>query len=173
MKNIPDFVLQVQEVERNLKAHWRVLQDEWQCDAARRFNSNIIDPYTDNFKHYIKGDKIKGLGLDKLLQQMDKHLQDMEQLTGVPADVAFECATSRQHDGKVINWFGNVVDVENDECVVKRDGIVHDELRNRDYWNDNPESYKPEDEYDGVKPGELGVNEIQYILNQKNKKYGI
>jgi hypothetical protein len=87
----------------------------------------------------------------------------------MPADVAFECAAGPQHDGCVKNWFGNDIDVENDERVIERGGIVHDELRNRDYWKDDIESLRHDEEYDGVKPGELGNKEVVGILNYKKE----
>jgi len=164
MSNIPDFVLQIQEVERNLKAQWQIVQEEWCDSAAESFKNDIMEPYTRNFHQYITGEGIKGLGVDKLVQQMDKHLQDMESLTGISANFAFVCAAGPQYNGKVKNWFEGEIDIENDRRVVARGGIVHDELRDRDYWNDNPNSF----EYDGVKPGELQDENIQEIMKQKN-----
>ena len=75
MSNIPDFVLQIQEVERNLKAEWQLVQEDWRDQVAERFNSGIMEPYSLNFQQYITGEGIKGYGVDQLMQQMDKHLQ--------------------------------------------------------------------------------------------------
>lgn len=169
MSNIPDFVLQIQEVERNLKARWRVVKTGWNGAAADSFDSNVMSKFSLYIEQYITGKGITGLGVDKLLSQMDKHLEGMQQLTGMPADVAFECAAGPQHDGCVKNWFGNDIDVENDERVIERGGIVHDELRNRDYWKDDIESLRHDEEYDGVKPGELGNKEVVGILNYKKE----
>lgn len=163
MSNIPDFVLQVQEVERNLKARWQVVQQEWKGAASDSFNSDIIEPYCRNFHQYITGEGIKGYGIDRLMQQMDKHLQDMARLTGISEDVAFVCAAGPQYNGKVNNWFGNEIDVENADVVVNRGGIVHDGNRDRDYWNDNPAAIN----YDGAKPGELQDGDIKNIMNKK------
>lgn len=164
MSNIPDFVLQVQEVERNLKAKWQLVQEDWRDAAAESFNKDIMEPYSDNFRKYITGEGIKGYGLDKLVQQMDKHLQDMEKLTSISANFAFVCAAGPQYNGNVKNWFDGEIDVEHDKRVVDRGGIVHDEFRDRNYWNDTPNTYG----YDGVKPGELQDDNIQQILKQKN-----
>ena len=161
MSNIPDFVLQIQEVERNLKARWRVVKTGWNGAAADSFDSNVMSKFSLYIEQYITGNGITGLGVDKLLSQMDKHLVDMQQLSGMPADVAFECAAGPQHDGDI--------DVENDERVIERGGIVHDELRNRDYWKDDIESLRYDEEYDGVKPGELGNKEVVGILNYKKE----
>lgn len=164
MSNIPDFVLQIQEVERNLKAQWQLVQEDWRDSAAESFKNDIMEPYTRNFQQYITGEGIKGYGVDKLVQQMDKHLQDMERLTGVPANFAFACAAGPQYNGGVKNWFDEEIDIEQDERVMRRGGIVHNEFRDRDYWNDNPNSY----DYDGVKPGELQDQNILEIMKQKN-----
>lgn len=163
MNNIPDFVLQIQEVERNLKARWQVVRSDWRGKTADSFNDGIIEPYCKNFHDYITGEGIKGLGIDQLLQQMDKHLKDMARLTGVSEDVAFVCAAGPQYNGGVKNWFEKEIDVENHELVQKRGGIVHNDNRDRDYWDDNPFSIR----YDGVKPGELQDEDIRKIINQK------
>ena len=163
MSNIPDFVLQIQEVERNLKARWQVVQSDWRGATADSFNDGVIEPYCSNFHKYITGDGIKGLGVDQLMQQMDKHLNEMARLTGISEDVAFVCAAGPQYNGGVKNWFGEEIDVEGHELVSERGGIVHDEKRDRDYWDDDSHSLG----YDGVKPGELQDEDIQSIINQK------
>ena len=119
MSNIPDFVLQIQEVERNLKAEWQLVQEDWRDQVAERFKSGIMEPYSLNFQQYITGEGIKGYGVDQLMQQMDKHLQEMARLTGISEDVAFVCAAGPQYNGKVNNWHDDEIDVE--ECQVVRD----------------------------------------------------
>lgn len=163
MSNIPDFVLQVQEAERNLKAQWQIVQKDWHDEAAKSFNENIMDIYCWNFGQYITGKDIKGYGIDKLMQQMDKHMQDMSKLTGISANVAFAYAAGPQHNGMVNNWFDEAIDVENLEMVKDRGGVVHNENRDRDYWDNNPYSRT----YDGVKPGELQNEDVKKIMNQK------
>ncbi len=158
MSNIPDFVLQIQEVERNLKAEWQLVQEDWRDQVAERFNSGIMEPYSLNFQKYITGEGIKGYGVDQLMQQMDKHLQEMARLTGISEDVAFVCAAGPQYNGKVNNWHDDEINVEECKVVNNRGGIVHDERRDRDYW---------EERYDGVKPGELRDKDIQEIFKDK------
>lgn len=164
MSNIPDFVLQIQEAERNLKANWQLVQEDWRDSAANSFKEGIMEPYCRNFQQYITGKGIKGYGVDQLMQQMDKHLQDMSRLTGISENVAFVCAAGPQYNGKVNNWFDNEIDVENHELVKNRGGIVHDENRDRDYWNDDR---RFPFNYDGVKPGELQDDDIKDIMNKK------
>ena len=165
MSNIPDFVLQIQEVERNLMAQWALVQEDWRDSAGESFQRDIMEPYTRNFHKYITGEGIKGYGVDKLVQQMDRHLQDMERLTGISANFAFACAAGPQYNGKIVNWYDRDIDIENDERVKARSGIVHNELRERDYWNDRPSSV----DYDGVKPGELQSGNINEIMKKKNE----
>lgn len=81
MSGSPDFVLQVQEVERNLQAEWQTVQEGWQDSVADGFNNGVIIPYMRNFRQYLTGEGISGYGLEHLLQQMDCHLQEMESLT--------------------------------------------------------------------------------------------
>ncbi len=81
MSNIPDFVSQVQDVERKLKAEWQSVQEGWQDSVAEKFNEGVMVPYSKNFQQYITGEGITGYGLEQLLQQMERHLQDMASLT--------------------------------------------------------------------------------------------
>lgn len=81
MSNTPDFMFQVQEVERDLKAEWLSAHKGWQDSVAEGFNSGVMEPYLRNFQQYLTGEGINGNGLHHLLQQMDKHLQEMATLT--------------------------------------------------------------------------------------------
>ena len=81
MSNIPDFVRQVQEVEQKLKAEWQSVQEGWQDGVAERFNEGVMVPYSRNFRQYITGEGITGYGLEQLMRQMERHLQDMGSLT--------------------------------------------------------------------------------------------
>lgn len=163
MSNIPDFVLQIQEIERNLKAEWKLVQEDWRDEVAERFDSNVMKPYCKNFEQYITGDGISGYGVNDLMNQMDKHLQDMTALTGISEDVAFVCAAGPQYNGNIRNWYGQDIDVNTSNVVRARGGIVHDEKHDRDYWDTDPRS----DYYDGAKPGELRDRDIQNIFNNK------
>lgn len=80
MSTLPDFVAQVQEVEQKLKAEWQSVQEGWQDSVAEGFNVGVIEPYMLNFQQYVTGEGINGYGLEQLLQQMDRHLQDMNSL---------------------------------------------------------------------------------------------
>lgn len=81
MSAIPNFVGQVQEIERNFNTEWQSVQEVWQDSVADGFNEGVIVPYTQNFRQYITGEGINGYGLERLLQQMSQHLQEMESLT--------------------------------------------------------------------------------------------
>ena len=80
MSTIPDFVYQVQDVEQKLQAEWQSVQNSWQDIVAEGFNEGTMEPYMRNFQQYLTGDGISGLGLEQLLIQMDKHLNDMASL---------------------------------------------------------------------------------------------
>lgn len=80
MSNTPDFIHQVQEVEQKLKTEWQSVQDGWQDNVAERFNEGVMIPYLRNFQQYLSGEGTSGYGLEQLLQQMDRHLQEMSSL---------------------------------------------------------------------------------------------
>jgi hypothetical protein len=81
MRGIPDFVPQVQDIERRLKSEWHTVQEGWQDSVAEGFNEGVMEPYVQNFHQYITGEGLDCYGLEQLLQQMDSHLQQMESLT--------------------------------------------------------------------------------------------
>lgn len=80
MSNIPNFVSQVQNVEHQLKSEWMSTQEVWRDSVAEGFGVGSMEPYLRNFPLYLAGDGFEGLGLDVLLRQMDKHLQDMDSI---------------------------------------------------------------------------------------------
>lgn len=80
MINTPDFVRQVQEVEQKLRTEWQSVREGWQDSVAEGFNEGAMEPYSKNFQQYITGEGISGYGLERLLQQMECHLQDMASL---------------------------------------------------------------------------------------------
>lgn len=81
MNNSPDFVLQVNEVEQKMKTEWQATQEGWQDSVAEGFNEGVMVPLLKNYQQYLSGEGITGLGLEQLLQQMERHLQEMASLT--------------------------------------------------------------------------------------------
>lgn len=81
MSTIPDFVPQVHEVEKNLKAEWNSVQEGWRDNVSDGFNNGVMTPYLQIFQQYVTGDGLSGYGLEQILQQMDRHLQEMNSLT--------------------------------------------------------------------------------------------
>lgn len=81
MSNCPDFVHQVQEVERRFSSEWQIVQNGWQDSVAERFHQEAVESITRSLSQYISGIGLGGYGLERLLQQMDSHLQQMESLT--------------------------------------------------------------------------------------------
>lgn len=82
MSSIPNFVSQVQEIEKKQMSEWQSVQDCWKDIVAEGFRKGEMEPYMQNFQQYIMGEGINGYGLEQLLQQMEKHLTDMESLVG-------------------------------------------------------------------------------------------
>lgn len=80
MSGITDFVLQVRDTERALAAEWQTVQQGWQDGVAEGFNNGVMIPYMRNFQQYLSGEGLSGYGLEQLLQQMDKHQQEMKSL---------------------------------------------------------------------------------------------
>jgi hypothetical protein len=85
---IPDYVLQVQEIQRNLESQSIVTRENWQDSVAQRFYDNFIQKYEDKIYLYIHGGMdITGMGLDELLRFFDQKQNEMSQLTGMGLDI--------------------------------------------------------------------------------------
>lgn len=80
MTDIPNFVSQVQEVERKLNAEWLSVEENWRDRIAEDFRERVLEPYMQKFQQYITGEGFNGYGVEQLLSQMDNHLQDMASL---------------------------------------------------------------------------------------------
>ena len=53
---IPDYVLQVQEIQRNLESQSLVTMESWQDSVAKRFYANYMEKYSDVIYLYINGE---------------------------------------------------------------------------------------------------------------------
>jgi hypothetical protein len=112
---IPDYVLQVQEIQRNLETQTIVTRENWQDSVAQRFYDNFIQKYEDTIYLYIHGGiGITGMGLDELLRFFDQKQNEMSQLTGMGLNIDTN--------------FG---------------GKVHNEYRERDPWNKHYDGTQP------------------------------
>ena len=81
MNNPSGFVLQVNEVEQKMKTEWHSTLEGWQDSVAESFNEGVMMPLLKNYQQYLSGEGITGYGLEQLLQQMERHLQEMASLT--------------------------------------------------------------------------------------------
>lgn len=166
MSNIPDFVMQLQEQERQLKTQMDATADDWRDEVKDKFYDKYMDTYSEMIETYINGGKdMSGKGVNDLMEFMDQKLEEMEDLSGISADVQFQAASLGQHDGHMNDFFDYDMNVENMQCVKDRGGIVHDNNRVRDYWNNNPGSPG----YNGSRPGELKQDDIKEIMYENNK----
>lgn len=165
MSNIPDFVLQVKEIQRQLKTQMDITADDWRDKKREEYYQKYMDSYCERIDTYINGgNNMKGMGVNDLVVLCDTKLQDMEQLSGIPANVQFELAALGQHDGHLRDSYGNDMNVEDMDMIKNRDGIVHDERNVRDYWNNTPNDIG----FNGRRPGELNQNDIKEIYNNNN-----
>jgi hypothetical protein len=95
---IPDFVLQMQEIEQNLQSQCEATKNQWQDSVAKRFYNNFIEEYSEKTKSYLFGAiNMRGMGLDDLLKYIDCKQNEMKELSGVDAP-AKEYSIGRVHD---------------------------------------------------------------------------
>ena len=166
MSNIPDFVLQIQEVERQLKTQMEATADDWRDGKREEYYQKYMDKYCDDIETYINGGgNMKGKGVNDLMVFCDQKLQEMERLSGISANVQFELAAIGMHNGHLNDFYDEDMDVENMKLIKNRGGVVHDANRVRDYWNNNRNCV----DYNGPRPGELNQDDIKEIYKNNNK----
>lgn len=159
MSNIPDFAIQVQEIERQLEAQCDVTAEDWKDAVQKRFYDNFISEYKEKLELYIHGGSgMSGKGINDLLVFLDEKMQEMEAHTGIPADITFMAAAGASYTGTVVDSFGNNIDVEGAYEVQNRRGIVNNEKLERDYWQNN-----------GSRPGEYSNDEIEKIMKLRQQ----
>ena len=124
MSNIPDFAMQVQEVQRQIEAQSDVTAQDWKDAVQQRYYDNYMNAYKEKMELYIHGGSgISGKGINDLLVFLDEQMQKMEQLTGVPADLTFMCAAGASYTGSVRDNYGVSIPVEEKEmvsCIMKK-----------------------------------------------------
>lgn len=82
MNTTPNFALQVQETEKKLQSEWQTVREGWKDKVSEDFNIRVMEPYMRNFQQYVTGEGISGYGVEQLVQQMEKHMQDMDSVAG-------------------------------------------------------------------------------------------
>ncbi len=161
MSNIPDFAMQAMEIARQIEAQSSVTAEDWNDSVKERYYTNYVDLYTQDINLYIHGGSgIVGKGISDLLVFLDEKMQQMAQLTGIFEDVSFSYATGKSHSGMIRDNFDKLIDVPNQNEVRNRDGVIHNEYHERDYW---------EESQSGSRPGQYSHNELLDIMKQREK----
>lgn len=167
MSNIPDFAMQVQEVQRQIEAQSDVTAQDWKDAVQQRYYDNYMNAYRETMELYIHGGSgISGKGINDLLVFLDEQMQKMEQLTGVPADLTFMCAAGASYTGSVRDNYGVSIPVEAFKEIQERDGVVHNEKRERDYWREEGTFFEPDN---GTRPGQYSNEEIEQIMDYRSQ----
>ena len=55
MNNIPDFVMQIQEVERQLDSQFTITADDWKDEVQQRYYNEYVNKYKELIDRYING----------------------------------------------------------------------------------------------------------------------
>ncbi len=80
-----DYVLQMQEIQREVLAQAEATKSLWQDDVAKRYYSDYVDCYEKDINAYLRGgSEIRGKGLEELLELFEQKIEEMAQLTGCP-----------------------------------------------------------------------------------------
>lgn len=154
MKNIPDFSIQVLEIERQIKARADVAAEDWKDEVQQNYYNKYIYRYEEAMELYIHGGTgMAGMGINDLLPFVSDKLEQMAQLTGVSENVAFACAAGMSHDGSLSDNNDNKIDVEGSNY---RNEVVNN--LERVYWNE---------QWDGPRPGEHDNEDVVKIMDNR------
>lgn len=162
MSNIPDFSNQMLEVEKQLKTQIVITQEDWQDEKAETYHKEHLQQYEEIIQLYLNGGmNMIGMGLIELMEFVSRKMDDMERLTGVPADVQFDAAAGGLHNGWLRDNRDNMIAPEDADIVKRRDGMLYGNEVGRDYWTTD----------NGVRPGEYTPDEIQKHYENRDDVY--
>lgn len=163
MSNIPDFAMQVMEIARQIEAQSSVTADDWKDAVKERYYGRYIDPYAQKLDLYIHGgDEMTGMGINDLVVFLDEKMQQMAQLTGISEDVSFSYSAGGSHSGMIRDNFDDPIDVSGRREVMDRDGVIHNEYHERDYWEESQR---------GSRPGQYSQDEISDIMKRRENNF--
>lgn len=86
---IPDYVRQIQEIERQFGSQAAVTAEKWSDDVAKRFYYKFVDRYSKDMHSYLTGEGITGKGLDDLLRFVEQKANEMTALSGITPIAGF------------------------------------------------------------------------------------
>lgn len=159
MSNIPDFAMQAMEIVRQIEAQSSVTAEDWKDAVKDRYYTNYVEAYSQKIDLYIHGGSgIVGKGINDLLVFLDDNMQQMAQLTGISEDISFSFAAGSSYSGGVRDNFSRLIDVPHQNEVERRNGVIHNEYHERDYWDESNR---------GSRPGQYTSDEIQEIMRQR------
>lgn len=160
MSNIPDFAMQAMEIARQIEAQSSVTAEDWKDGVRERYYTKYVEAYSQKIDIYIHGGgEIVGKGINDLLIFLDDNIQQMAKLTGTAGDILFSCAAGSSYSGEVRDNLSRVIDVPRQDEVERRDGVIHNEYYERDYWDESKH---------GSRPGQYRSDEIQEIMRQRS-----
>ncbi len=161
--NIPDYVFQLQEIERQLLVQADMTAAVWKDDVKKRFYEQHVEQYSHIIQLVINGDHhgdfgIYKRGLNEMLEGISDCFNQMAGASGTSAEELFNRAMNGMHDGSLQDHYNQNVDVENYNKVRDR-GIVYDENLERDYWSPT---------FNGPRPGTMGSEDREEIMKRRS-----
>jgi len=104
---IPDYVLQVQEIQRNVETQSLATKDIWRDSVAKRFYQQFLNRYSETINLYINGGMgIRGMGLDEILRFFDQKQNEMTHLSGMTIFIAPDTGVKIHNEFRErVNWY--------------------------------------------------------------------
>jgi len=168
MSYIPDFVLNLQEIQRTVGEQAAVTAELWRDSVKKDFYYEYVEPFDHVINVVIHGqdgmDSIYERSLNDLLVFISDRIAEMANIAECSPDEIYQQAyhhgdNSSYSDDLLIDNYGRPMDPMNDWHVRARGGVVHDGRLTRDYWD--PLSH-------GARPGELDNEDIGQIMERRD-----
>lgn len=143
--NIPDFVLQFEEIQRLFLTEVELANSAWNDQVSRRYNEQFIEPYQNEINYYLWGKRgnvwapLRGYGLNELIELIEREANKCSKLCLVPRSSHGLFVPGRVHDTNLDreNWrpkdYEGFIPCDLDISDVGR--LKEEQERTRNEWN--------------------------------------
>lgn len=169
MSYIPDFVLNLQEIQRTVGEQAAVTEELWRDCVKEDFYYKYVEPFDHVINVVIHGqdgmDSIYERSLNDLLVFISDRIVEMAEIAECSPDEIFQQAYYQGDHGSLSDDElmlkdneGRLMNPMDHWRVRERGGIVHDDRLTRDYWDTFSH---------GPRPGELDKEDIDKIMERR------
>ena len=167
MSYIPDFVLNLQEIQRSVGEQAAVTAELWKDCVKERYYYDYVEPFNHIINVVIHGredmDSIYQRSLNDLLVLISNRIMEMAVIAECSPDEIYQQAFyngdfNGYSEENMNDNYGRPMNPMKNWHVKSRGGVVHDDHLTRDYWDPLT---------NGPRPGELDNEDIGHIMERR------